>query len=395
MRFNDGQNRSPLDRWIPRLLSLWRGNTDSRLPPDRCTREELRELTNSIRELTRGLGAARSFAGSDYMNDRRLLGAYLLYFWPVSYAQASWCLQQAGFSRNHHPRQALDVGCGPGPATAALLDCGAKAVTAIDHAGSALSMLRSLAGQSGPVTTLRGDIERDISVLRDRTFDCIIIGHALNELWASHSDKIQRRTGLIASLTRRLTPGGALVLFEPAAHATSRDVLAVRDALLHAGLVISAPCTMSAPCPALLEPSGMCHAAVSWSSPPMLQEISRAAGPHRDALKMSYLIVRPGNHHTPPSRSGRGMDTALPAMTNQPAYRVVSDTLVNKAGRLRMIICGPKGRFSLSADPRDTHPALHAMRSLHRGQAIMIDNPEPRGDGWAIGQKTTIATVPM
>jgi hypothetical protein len=347
-------------------------------PPGRCTQTELRELAQGVRTLTQGLGARRNLAGTPYLDDRHLLGAYLLYFWPVSYAQAAWCLRQAGFSAARPPRRALDLGCGPGPATAALSDCSAQAILSVDQSGPALAALRSLFHPPTEPATLRHNLEHGLPHLAPPPFDCIILGHVLNELWSDQPDAPQRRINLVQDLTKRLHPQGTVIVFEPATHSISRNLLALRDGLAASGSAIDAPCTTPQPCPALPDPSGMCYVSVPWVPPPILRDIARVAGPHREALKMSYLLVRPSP--TTPS-------------ADEPTYRVVSDPLLNKAGRTRVLICGPRGRFSLSIAPHDTSPAARLVASLHRGQALVIQAPEPRGEGWAVGKETHIRRV--
>src|SRR5947207_3217085 len=116
-----------LDRWIPRLIAVWRrARRRPGGPPDRLTPQEVREVGAGVRKLSLGLTRERELAGARYMDDPALLGAYLLFYWPVSYAQA----RQAIGELPHRPRSVLDLGSGPGPLSFAALDAGAKEVTA-------------------------------------------------------------------------------------------------------------------------------------------------------------------------------------------------------------------------------------------------------------------------
>jgi len=56
------------------------------------------------------------------MDDPLLLGAYLLFYWPISYAQARVVLGELVA----RPRCVLDLGSGPGPFAFAALDAGAS-----------------------------------------------------------------------------------------------------------------------------------------------------------------------------------------------------------------------------------------------------------------------------
>ena len=101
-----------LERWVPRLLAVWRrARRKEAGPPDRLAPPELREVAAGVRKLSMGLTRERQLAGARYMDDPSLLGAYLLFYWPVSYAQARAVLGEL----SRRPRAVLDLGSGPGP----------------------------------------------------------------------------------------------------------------------------------------------------------------------------------------------------------------------------------------------------------------------------------------
>src|ERR1700687_4202933 len=125
--------RSSLDReleeWVPRLIAVWRrssalssvGGRDGPLaavrsstsaggPEDRLTAAELRQIAAGVRRLSLGLTRDRSFAGAKYMDDPELLGAYLLFYWLISYAQARAVLGQLRV----RPRRGVEPVRGPG-----------------------------------------------------------------------------------------------------------------------------------------------------------------------------------------------------------------------------------------------------------------------------------------
>src|SRR3954471_24211714 len=87
-----------LDRWVPHLIATWRklrrgkGQAGAGGPDDRLTPQEVREVGAAVRKLSLGLTRERQLAGARYMEDPSLLGAYLLFYWPVSYAQARQAL---------------------------------------------------------------------------------------------------------------------------------------------------------------------------------------------------------------------------------------------------------------------------------------------------------------
>ncbi|HEY9054414.1 MAG TPA: hypothetical protein VIO60_06315, partial [Rectinemataceae bacterium] len=48
----------------------------------------------ALKALQRGLTGDRSLVGRDYFADKDHLDAYLLYYWPVSFAQTWLCLEE-------------------------------------------------------------------------------------------------------------------------------------------------------------------------------------------------------------------------------------------------------------------------------------------------------------
>mgnify|MGYP006916100085 FL=1 len=102
---------------IPTLLKIWRKGKGGPL-----TKQEIALLAKSLITLQRGLTGERVLAGAGYMQKQNLLGAYLLYYWPVSYAQTSYAFFPAikYFAKKTGPHPAiriLDIGSGPGPAS--------------------------------------------------------------------------------------------------------------------------------------------------------------------------------------------------------------------------------------------------------------------------------------
>src|SRR4051812_50061420 len=96
---------------MPRLLAVWRRARKRPGPPDRLDSRELKELGAAVRQLSLGLTRDRALAGERYMDDPRLLGAYLLFYWPVSYAQARQVLGEPPSP----PPPVLDLGSRPRP----------------------------------------------------------------------------------------------------------------------------------------------------------------------------------------------------------------------------------------------------------------------------------------
>jgi SAM-dependent methyltransferase len=389
--------RSPADdlaRWIPRLLAVWRGARRSprgagargapfraRPAPDRLLPDELREVAAAVGRLSKGLTRERELAGARYMDEERLLGAYLLFYWPVSYLQARGVLSELP----GRPRRVLDLGSGPAPMAFAALDAGASEVVAADRSARALATARALAREAGePLGTREWNPSRSAQrtapersglaqAAGGRRFDVVTMGHVVNELF--HGDDADaRRAALLEEALALVAPGGSLVVIEPALRDTSRALLRVRDLLVARGHAVRAPCLFRGACPALLRETDWCHAERPIEPPPLVAQIGKAAGLRKEAVKMSYLVLAPpgeGWAEPPPGR----------------VFRIVSEPLASK-GRLRYMACGPEGRMGISLQEKHVADANRRFATLLRGDVVEVTGAEPRGDGIALGERS-------
>ena len=364
---------------MPRLLAAWRRARRSPAgPPDRLAPAELREVARAVQQLSQGLTRERSLAGSCYMDEPVLLGAYLLFFWPVSYAQARQVLGELP----HLSGAALDLASGPAPLAFAALDAGVREVTVADRSATALAAARELAAEAGEALRIR---QVDLAGAKPGQsdvggpFDLISIGHGLNELYASRLDAPERRAAMMDSWMGLLKEGGSLLILEPALRDTSRNLLRVRDLLVQRGRVVRAPCLYRGNCPALIKESDWCHAERSWQRPPLVEMIAAAAGLRKESLKMSYLLMASPNSTWNEPPQGR-------------AFRIVSEPLQGK-GRLRYMGCGPEGRIGLALQEKHRTEQNAAFFRLQRGDVIVLTEADARGDGLALSQRSEVRIV--
>lgn len=385
-----GDPTRDLEQWIPRLIQIWRqhrkagkqqqrggGHRGGRherfeedLPESTLTHDELREVSAGVKQLSMGLTRDRQLAGARYMDDPKLLGAYLLFYWPVSYAQGRSTLSEL-VSR---PKAVLDLGSGPGPLAFAALDAGASTVVAADRSKPALDLARALATEAGEGIGVREwSPERP---LPDGKFDLITMGHVVNELF---NGQIAPRAALLEKILERVNANGSLVVIEPALRDTSRALLQVRDVLVSRGYAIRAPCLFRGNCPALVKESDWCHAERSWRMPRLVEELARAAGLHKESLKMSYLVIAP-----------KGEEWAKPPEGS--IFRIVSEALEGK-GRRRFMGCGPEGRIGLAMQEKHENEKNRLFFKVSRGDVIRISNTEDRGDGRAMNDTSTVEII--
>ena len=378
-----------MDPHVPHLVGLWRARFSSgagaspranrSLPDGRLTGPELYEAAAAVRELSRGFTGERGLAGARYMDDPGLLGGYLLFYWTVSFAQTWAALLSAGIGPGAglDGRRVLDLGAGPGPSSLALLAAGAVSVTAVDASRPALEIAEELARRSGRrLETRLADIASGAR-LPEGPFDLVTAVHTVNELWPDRGDRLELRRAFVEGLRRHLAPGGRVLLVDPALTATANEAIELRDALVAGGWRVLAPCTRGARCPAL--PSGTCHADVAWDPPPAVRRIGHAARIGRERLAFSYFLLEPPGD--------------APAADSRPRYRVVSDRFLSKSGRLRVLLCGPDGRFPLSVDSRSPFPSARTLRSLERYDLVTVEGAEQRATGWGLAAASRLAVV--
>ncbi len=361
-----------LARWMPRLVAVWRRHRKLPPGPPTLAGRELKEIGQGIRTLSAGLTRDRALVGARYLDDPRLLGAYLLFYWPVSYAQARAVLGELP----RRSRSVLDLGSGPGPVAFAALDAGASEVTAADRSAPALTLARALAAEAEEPLATRA--WSGGAALPDGAFDTITLGHVLNELGRGPS-ALAERAALVERAAAQLRPGGSLVVLEPALRDTSRELLSVRDLLVARGYAVRAPCLWRGACPALVKATDWCHAERTWSPPPMLDALAREAGLHKEALKMSYLVLAPRGEAWPEPPPGR-------------LFRIVSEPLEGK-GRQRYMGCGPEGRVGLALQEKHRTAANEAFFGLRRGDVVAVDGTEQRGDGLALVEGSSVRKV--
>lgn len=372
-----------LAHWMPRLLAVWRRGRRAaprgpRPPADRLSPQELSEVAGAVERLSHGLTRDRRLAGARYLDDEKLLGAYLLFYWPVSYLQARGVLSELPAV----PRSVLDLGSGPGPMALAALDAGAAEVTAADRSEKALAAARALAEAAGrKLATRRWDGGRGAplsDLTGGRRPDAVTLGHVLNELGSGES-ALEARAALLMEAARLLAPGGSVVAVEPALRETSRALLQVRDRLVAGGQAVRAPCLFRGPCPALLRQSDWCHAERPVEPPPLVAEIGAAAGLRREAVKMSYLLLAPPGEPWPGPPAGR-------------VFRIVSEPLAGK-GRLRYMGCGPEGRMGLALQEKHLGEANRRFETLLRGDVVELTEVEARGDGLRLSATSAVRVL--
>lgn len=365
----------------------------------------LERAAQNIVDLQRGLTGKRDLVGNAYMQKAASLQAYLLYYWPVTYAQTSAALKgcqdffEAVQKIKERPIRILDLGSGPAPASCAVADMaqgrGEQSLkfefTLCDSSGDALSLgkriLENAYPKSGKAETVVCNFEKNFSV--DKKFDFIIASHSLNELWKNEKKRGQKLFDFVKKVCERLEDDGLLILMEPALLTTSRALIELRDSIIGSGMNLVSPCLQSlAPCPALENPKATCHFQFDWKMPKVVADLARLAGLNRADVKMTYFIFSKSagdsfGQEEDFGNADNSMHDQKKAASNASGLAsifalVVSEPMLNKAGRIRFVLCDGKSRFTLSAKNGDPIAARQKFFDLRRYDKIQITNAQVR-----------------
>lgn len=347
--------------------------------------KKLQAIAEELRLLQRGLTGDRSRVATGYMEKESSLQAYLLYYWAVSFFESTMILEEIR-ARNELPclDSVLDIGSGPGPASFAATVFGAKRITFVDKSEKALTRASNIAAAARrkhvdiEISTRQTSLE-DFHAPADERYSLIIASHSLNELWHTAPDQIERRRDFIERLFPSLQNGGLLLIIEPSAHYTSIPLMALRDAVLSAipgktSIFCSGPCPHSHLCPLLSLKERPCFSEWPWEAPPLVNNLANLAGLDRRSLKASWIAFK----STEASKNA-------PAVTQFESGtirgRVVSEPMLNKAGRIRYAICAENGSLlTISAAKDDRQANALGFFRLARGDCIRAWGLESRSE---------------
>jgi len=342
-------------------------------------------LAQAVVKLSRLFTTERPVLPLRYLDDPVHAAAYLSYFLPVNLSKVQALLDELPNNNPEipdRPMAVLDLGCGPGTGSLALLDWlwqhspeRAKSVSilAADASHASLQDTKRLweayclevgipcAGlryvEGNLEHPLKGDLGKQI--VRTGPYDLIILANCLNELFATAVNPPAERAAIVGQLLPFLAPHGTIMIVEPALRQTARALHQMRNHLLKQGLcTVYSPCLHEAACPALDHPDDWCHEERPWQTPPAIAALDRDVGFIKDALKFSYLLLR---------TDGR---TIVPRSPQ--TFRVVSE-LRELKGEKRAWLCNETGRPEVGRLDRLASPHNAAVDAWHRGAIVQIE----------------------
>ena len=362
-------------------------------------------LAQAVLNLSRLFTTARSTLSQHYLDDPANASAYLSYFLPVNLSKVQVLMDELsenhGIEMSDRPMTVLDLGCGQGTGSLALLDwlwhrkpeqARALSVLASDVSPAPLQDARKLweaycrevgIGSTG-LRSVEGNLEHPLKgelgkqIVRGGPYDLMIMANCLNELFPRSIDPPVERAAVIEQLLPFLAPHGTIMIIEPALRQTARGLHLLRNHLLKQGLcTVYSPCLHEGACPALDHPDDWCHEERAWETPPAIAAIDRDVGFIKDALKFSYLLLR---------TDGRTIAPRSPQI-----FRVVSE-LRELKGDTRAWLCNELGRSEVGRLDRAESETNAAWDDCQRGSIIRLDGVK-RKEGATLGRIQTEGVV--
>jgi ribosomal protein RSM22 (predicted rRNA methylase) len=324
----------------------------------------------------------------NYLNDKKLRAGYLLYFLPLNFCKMQSILQKLPPSFFNKPKlKVLDLGCGPGTATLALIDCLGQdddeakkhrceiSILALDQNYHVIKDSQFLHEEASKYLKAKGhslkvslvsrtfDLRRGKpdTLIKNDQYDLIVASNFLNEWSASRLDEKVKFLERICE--RHLLPDGYLILMEPALQRPTRELMELRDIFLERKTFhVFAPCLHQRGCPMLAAtPRDWCHFYVPWEEPDFMCKLDRLLKNNNDFLKLSYMIFTPKavselNHlHLKKDRSH--------------LYRTISNLMGSK-GKSEIVLCGPAGRWHLTRLDKNESSLNKVFSKLKRGDLV-------------------------
>ena len=358
------------------------------------TASELKTIASDVIQLSNLFTKERKILPSQYLNNKSLRRAYILYFLPSNIYKIHLPLKELSL----HPKKILskkllkilDLGSGPGTTILGILDFFSNQkkmpsleFTAIDSVAENLSIAKNLfklftenINIDASLKTFKINIEK-AGTIPQVTYDIIILSNILNELFYDDNKRIPKRVSFLNTIIDKfLTPDGSCIIIEPALRETTRGMLDVRDNLMKNGFKIYSPCLMNQPCPALLNPKDWCHEDIPWIPPVIIKELDKLTGLRKDSLKFSYLVLRKDK-------------LSLTDVLEKNSYRIVSEPLISK-GKLEFYICGHGGRQLVTRLDKDETPSNIQFQKLQRGDIVVFEALIDEGKRLKVGKNTVV-----
>jgi ribosomal protein RSM22 (predicted rRNA methylase) len=349
-----------------------------------------------VSRISEGLTKSRhTFLASDYLKDKKISEAYLLYYMTTNLLKVIQPLRELACSNffEGESLKVLDLGTGTGAAVCGILgylheekknilldmtlsdfleeNLGEAKIFLSDYIGL-MALMRPILSFSK--FDLQKPHEIPGKIKSEAPYHLITMMNVLNELDEKQDSFL---LGMLVSL---LDEHGAIILIEPATRLESRRLLRFRDMAVTNGITIFSPCTRQEGCPSLINGDDWCHTEVDWKRPAFIEAIDDLTGNLRLSLKSTYIILR---------KDGITLGNSL---RQNNLYRVVSKRFDEK-GRVRAFLCGTDGRDEYILNKRDLSDANKDFSEIERYDVVRVNEAQNREHDKRITKLSPISTV--
>jgi len=385
----------------------------------------LAEIAQGVAELSNLYTRQRRWLSPELLKNSSLRNAYLAYFLPCNLVKVRRIFQEVlahpkGILHFTGHRRLLDIGCGPGTNLLAFLSLLAEGTVptdsvecvALDSVRANLQDAQHLFSRYterlkptkniASLGTYQAELMRPHSLSLDGSFDFVVFGNVLNELFLGRKDRIEKRCELVTACAQKwLATDGFLILLEPALKETSRELLLLRDCLLdRTDLRVYAPCVHNLHCPAVAPQnvSDWCHEDRSWNPPRLIQVIDGLVGNRKDSLKYSYAVfnrlglsvAEAAHGQARNRRSSSAAGAEIDSQSGSQVWRVVSERLEEK-GKSSAYFCGAEGRARVTRLRKHGSKNNQHFDELARGQVVLTNGLRMKSiSDWRVEAKTVV-----
>lgn len=290
--------------WLEHASSQFQGTAETHV---------LQKLGPTVAKLSDEFTIFRDDQAPENYDRKEEILAYGLFFFPQTYTRTLWVVEEL-LQRNQwqpdtsRPLRILDLGCGSGAASFALLDqldaSGMQLEVehyGVDRSGYNLDAARELAGtlsyQNIQVKSewLRRDVTSSQFSWEKKPFslpwDIILMSFSFGEFVVGLED--EQAVDVVRDLSEAMKNSGVVIITEPSLMETAVRLEVVRDAIAESeDLQVLAPCLHQAACPALEQKRFWCHEVRKWHPPESIAFLNTRL--HRDIrfLKFSFLVFQ-------------------------------------------------------------------------------------------------------
>lgn len=345
--------------WLKKAREAWSVPAET---PDGALLEKVRPAVEALSDL---FTTERPVNGKfrDYMSDPKLLAAYGLFFFPQSFARASFAVRRLldiyawnPLGSDAEPLRILDLGSGASPCGFAAAEIFREkfperkiVITAFDRSRAAVQAAREIAQNAGSgkspqvsVETLVGDLKKLVPAkLGLPPQDLILLGWSLNEAVPASEDAFP----FLKNLAPLLSKNGAIVVLEPALKLTAERLRRASDAVAQnpgTPFFRLAPELGNHACPLLREGIFWEHEVRKWSPPETLEFLNRTLFRDISCLKFAWSAFgkKPGKRFDVPAGATELLRLVSPLEATKTCLRF---TGINPAGEKKSVEIPTRG----------------------------------------------------